>query len=912
MRQSAPDWRVVKEILAETMETSPERRREFVVERTGGDGALRAEVESLLAAAERTDALLSPALDHWVGADIHAQASLAGQSVGCYQLERLIAEGATAAIYLARQDAPRRHVVVKILRSALPLVDASGRFVREAVALGRLVHPHVARIYEAGLYRPAIGHPLPFIAMEYVDGPLITNYVKAKALRPDDVIRLLIKVASAVHAAHQQAIIHRDLKPANVLVGSDGAPKVLDFGIARLVDGDEQTWTTSPGILLGTPGYMSPEQALGAHDNAIDIRTDVWALGVLLYELLSGQLPIDVAGVPLPEVVRRIAQENPVPLGRVNKAFHGDLEVIVMKALAREKANRYDSVLAFSDDLSRYLRREPIEARAPTVRYRLAKFSHRNRLGLAVAGAFLVLVVGASGLLIKAYLDARRERDRALAVSALLGDLIASSDPTFGNRDVKMVDVLHNVEARLEKSVGENAAVEADVRSALGSMYFGLGNYEKSRQMLERAVALRHTTGPTDHAALLRDQNQLATTLRWEGRSEEARILATENIAAARRKLGHSNRVTLTALEIHAGCLHDLQDLQSAEIHYRAMLADCDRYLPTHDELTLTAMVNLANVISDEGKYVEAENLQRRALAARHAKGEINTLPELTVRHNLATTLLEMGRAREAETALEEVVESADIALGAAHEHAMDFRSTLAEALRRQGKTDRALALDREIFERQLAQAGWANEYTHHRCYAYLSALLRAKHFDEALILGKMAATESQIAFGPAHTTYHRQRMLYAAALSGAGRFPDALAICREAVAFFQKSYGGDHRLAIIADNNLGICLIEAGQGAEAVEVFQSVLDRILKSGFDSMEPIARRNLGNAYRIADRFDDAEAELQSAWEQSRARGEIENAMKTAEILAELYDDALRPALADAWRTRKNDLTNEYAR
>jgi len=906
-------WNSVKRIVADVIDAAPEARAALITERTGGDGPLREEVESLIRAAQRAEGLLSPKLDAWVGANGADLTGLCGQRIGRYMLDRLIAEGSSAAVYEATQLTPRRKVAVKLLRDALPLIDASRRFDREAAALGRINHPNVARIFEAGRHRTDSGSVLPYLAMEFVDGPTVTRFAQQQRLERDEIIRLAIKIATAVHAAHQQAIIHRDLKPANVLVGPDNEPKVLDFGIARLADGDARTWRTTAGVLLGTPGYMSPEQAAGRLDE-IDVRTDVWACGVLLYELLTGRLPIDVTGVPLMEAVRRLEREEPIPLARVAPQHAGDLDVIVMTALAREKAARYDSAAALADDLERLLRNEPVAARPPSTLYRVQKFARRNRTGLIVTSLFVAMMLGGTILLAASYVAARRERDRAAserdraqAVSALLRGLVDAGDTNHGDRNIKMVDALRAAETRITATVGMRPDVEADVRSALGGMYFSLGEYDRSHANFTRAIELRRGLGTDEDARLLADRNSLATTLRWQGNSAEARSLATQTLAIADRVLGPAHLVTLSAREILAACDHDDQNLVAAETGYRRTLAACVAHLGEEHPQTMITLANLAGVLGDMGQYAEALVMTERILAVHRNRGTLHTLEGLTARKNRATLMLEAGRSQMALQELEQVATEATTALGPGHDSTLRFLGDWAESLRRGGDTERALTIARDILDRRVATLGWSHEYTLNDNLTYASALLRARQFDKARTVAERGADESQRSLGVEHVLTHRHRLNIAAALSGLGRHNEARAIYDDTVPKLRATLGDDHQFTLVAINNLGLCCIEAGDGPAAVAALEPALDRVISLQFVSIEPVIRRNLGSAYRLSKRFDEAETQLTKAWDLSSARGETENALKTAAALADLFRDMQQPDRATEWTRRAQAAT-----
>lgn len=452
MPTTPANWDIIKSIVAEALDLSDDARDVFLNARCNGDEQVRREVTELLAAAEKSTGVIAPRIDMWVGIGGPDLIAMGGRRIGRYVLTRLINEGATAAVYEAQQLKPERRVALKLLRSPLPLVDSAGRFERESQALGRIKHPNVAQILEAGVHRGESGIVMPYIAMEFVDGAPITQFARDRKLSRANIIEMMIKVASAVQAAHQQAIIHRDLKPANVLVDQTGEPKVLDFGIARIAGEDSPltSWQTTAGMLLGTPMYMSPEQAAGRLDE-VDVRSDVWSLGVMLYELLSGRLPIDSANSSLTETLRKIESTDPVPLEKIDSSLKGDLNLVVMTALSRDKSQRYVSAQAFADDLQRVLDHEPIAARPPSALYRARKFARRHRISLAIACGFAAILVLSGVMIAQSALRAARERDKANAVNQFLSNIISAVDPQTGDKNLTMLAALTAAEARIAR-----------------------------------------------------------------------------------------------------------------------------------------------------------------------------------------------------------------------------------------------------------------------------------------------------------------------------------------------------------------------------------------------------------------------------------------------------------------------------
>ena len=378
-------------------ELSDGERRAFLDEACAGDVDLRAELESLLAhddSSEQSGArfLESPLVRWPAEATANALQPKLPQHVGRYRILRWLSEGGMGAVYEAEQDSPRRIVALKVIRPEVISPSTIKRFAQEAQILGRLHHPGIAQIYEAGMEDDG----RPFFAMEFIRGLSLTDFARQKQLDPSARLRLMVQVCEAVQHAHDHGFIHRDLKPGNILVNDAGQPKVLDFGVARAVDADLLTLAsrTQAGELLGTLSYMSPEQ-VGGEGAALDGRSDVYALGVILFELLAGRLPYHLQKLPLPEVARVIREQEPSRLGLVQSAYRGDIETVASKALEKDRARRYDSPAELAADLRRYLNNEPILARPPSALYQLRKFTRRHKaLVVGVASVFLALLAG--------------------------------------------------------------------------------------------------------------------------------------------------------------------------------------------------------------------------------------------------------------------------------------------------------------------------------------------------------------------------------------------------------------------------------------------------------------------------------------------------------------------------------------
>jgi predicted Ser/Thr protein kinase len=445
-----------------------------------------------------------------------------GQHIGRYRILRTLGRGGMGVVYLAEQSNPRRLVALKLLAGAVG--DAAlARFRREAELLARLSHPGIARIVEVD----ADAGGRPFLVMEYVEGRDLAAHCVDRSR--DERLALLARVADAVEHAHQRGVVHRDLKPSNILVDADGQPRVLDFGIGQVV-GEGETLTAT-GTLLGTPAYMSPEQAAGS--GKVDARSDVYALGVLAYELVADRLPLPVAGLTPLEALRVVGESTPPPLSRIDRTLRGDLEVIVETALAKSPSLRYASAGALADDLRRYLAREPIRARRPSAWRRGVLYARRKPAQVATLALALFGVLGGSALAVGYAVDAARERDRARAAladardtQAALARVFAAGNPTLvGKPDVAFRDVLAATPAQIadlppairltvQYTVAQARAQIGDALAAIDAFVAAVRIAEELGEPRARAQAeIRRIMVAYDHVDLAESERAIAAVL---------------------------------------------------------------------------------------------------------------------------------------------------------------------------------------------------------------------------------------------------------------------------------------------------------------------------------------------------------------------------------------------------------------
>jgi len=702
----------VHEIFSAAVDYPKSQREGYITAQCQADEQVRSAVCELLAIDGTDETRFSPEQGGLVpritGAASPGDGAIPAQ-FGQYRIQRLIGKGGMGVVYLATQANPQRHVALKILASSAPSHSLRVRFAREIDLLGRLDDPGIARIFEAGTQATPSGL-VSYFAMEYVQGPRLTDFANQQKLSIAARIDLVAKVADALHHAHTKGVLHRDLKPANILVASSllpapgaasvafpGAalgtglgtvsgvpatkatgqhtasqgpqPKILDFGVARLLETSTQhTALTEAGLLIGTVAYMSPEQ-LSGDQNAIDTRSDIYSLGVVLYELIANRLPSDVLTKPIAEAARIIRDDPPAPLTTANGArIDHDLATIVAKAMHKERDRRYSSAAALADDLRRWLRGETIAARPATVSYQLSRFARRNRgLVAAVAIATLATVAGLV-ISLSMYVRAQRASERATKEAALSGaireymieGLLLAASPGRMGYEVKMMDVLAKAADGLHERFAENPEIEAEVRYDLAKVFEKLGKNRESLAELELVLPLvERTSGQDSERAIdvLASMAQVFARMQQPQRSLE---LAREGVARAKRGLPATNPAAIASAQRTGIALHLLGRHDEALATLTDVLATLERAEPRDEHTILTTLNWLLACETAKGNAAGA--LERtRDLADRTQKlwGRDND-HTLAARNNLVSALVNAKLLDEAAAAAVDLPEAAE------------------------------------------------------------------------------------------------------------------------------------------------------------------------------------------------------------------------------------------------------------
>ena len=764
-------FRRLKALFAEALEQPPADRAAFVGKACGADAALADELRGLLEAHANDDGFLEEIVAD--GARGVVPVGTTGGTLhgrfGVYEILEELGSGGMGAVFLARRadSEYEAKVAVKIVRPGLFSPETLRRFRAERQTLARLAHPGIARLLDGGTTPDGV----PYLVMEHVEGWPIDAYAETKGLDRAERIRLFRSICAAVQFAHANLVVHRDLKPANILVTAEGEPKLLDFGIAKFL-GDEDPGVTRVGERVLTPDYASPEQIRG---ESITTATDVYSLGVVLYRLLTGRAPYSFPSGRSSEIEKIVCEREPEP-----PRLSEDLDTILGKALAKEPARRYATVVELSEDLRRFLANEPVAARPDTLVYRASKFLRRHRAGVAATGAAALALAAGLAIALASASTARREARKAEQINAFLQEILGAASPWRDGSKVTVKEVLDRASGRNATELSSEPEVEAGVRRTIGETYSGLGLYDEAESHLTKALE--------------RSRSE------YGGASDEAA----------------DTLIALAALRTDRG------DAAAAEAPAREALAIRQGLHGERDERTAAAWNRLGNVLQARGDLADAETAQRKAVDTYRALGT-QSAGMAEALNDLGVTVGTRGDAKAAEALHREALSVVRKLYPGAHPDVAEALSTLASDVwdaRRDAADAEALyieslAMRRELFGRDHPDVTWT-------LYNYAYMLMEKGELARAEGLAREALANRGRTLPDEHPMVAANLQLVGRCRLGQGDPGSAEPFLRESLELRRRTLPSGHWLLASGESLLGEAMARQGRAAEARPLLES------------------------------------------------------------------------------------------
>jgi serine/threonine protein kinase/tetratricopeptide (TPR) repeat protein len=839
----------LKSILERAAELPPESRGALLDRECAGNPDLRRHLERLLGSHDAAGPFLPSAPA--AGATVPmGRTGIVGREIGPYTLLDRLGEGGFGTVWLAEQRHPiRRRIALKLLRAGAGSAEVLARFEAERQVLALMDHPNIAVVHDAGVTEDGD----PYFVMEHVAGLPITTYADQHRLGLDDRLRLFLQLCEAIQHAHQKGVIHRDLKPSNVLVTRSGEKplvKVIDFGVAKALGArlTHETLYTQAGVVVGTPEYMSPEQA-SASPLGVDTRSDVYSLGVILYELLGGGLPFDrreTPGAGVLELLQAIRDTEPPRLTTrlsslgasaavvaeqrrtdpqsLARRLRGDLEWITLKALAKEPARRYSSASTLAEDVQRHLADLPILARSPSTTYQIRKLVARHRGVAALGGALVVaLVLFAFGMTVM-YNRQRVERLKAEHINTFLQDMLSASDPARARGDQVLArDILDRAAVQVSTELADEPEVQTSVLATLVQAYDGLGLPADALPLAHSgaaATARVYGDKSPEHAAAL---STLGNVFLEAGHADSAWTVL-QRAAGVLDRRGERETESAYNRAVSARALHALGRYEESERLAREAVEAYRASVGSDDPRYAGALINLYEALRSQGRLAEAEAAQREALAVHQAASGTDHPSVLMSMSNLAHVLKMQRKYAEAESLYRATIALERRVLGDSHPALAIGLNNLAVLVKALGRYDEAEPLYRESLEIQRRVLGGE----HPDVAASISNLgalyFKQDRFEEAERLYREALAIRLSLYGEDHADVAVSRHLLAGLLYRTSKLDEAEDMERGALETNRKLLGPSHPDVTRFSQFLTQVLLARGKAAEAKELMESCL----------------------------------------------------------------------------------------
>ncbi len=870
----------IQELFHAALERPTAERAAFLAA-SGEDDGLRGEVAAMLDHHQKAFGWfeeLGERLDRAAPGEIDASAWGGATEIGPYRLQRLIGRGGMGAVFLAeRADGQfERQVAVKLIRPGQASEDAVRRFLAERQILSRLQHPAIARLYDGGV----TANGLPYYVMEYVDGAPVTLWCDERRLPIQDRLRLFQTICEAVDYAHRNLTVHRDLKPGNILVTAEGRAKLLDFGIAKLLaapDAPAPALTATRHRPL-TPEYAAPEQFSGG---AVTTATDVYGLGVVLYELLAGRRPHGAKTTSWEELERAVAGEEPAApsaavdeaaagargsrLDKLRKALAGDLDKICIKALHKEPDRRYHSAAQLRDDIGRHLNGLPVAARPDTRRYRAAKFVRRHRAGVATAAGVFLLVAGFAAVVAVQAVRLARERDKARRVSELFVDLFTVADPDRARGEtVSVREILDRGAESIDRGLAGQDDVQSSLMETVGRVYHKLGLYERAAPLLEKAVVLKARAFGVEDREVAEATHRLGLLLNDQGRYDAAIMTLQRALELRRKTLGPQDPLLAQSMT-YLGLAHLRKgDIKAAEPLFTEAVSRHRRTGRAPPADFADSLTGLAMLHYGKGAYAVSEPLMREALGLQRTALGADHPQIADTLNNLGSVLSRLGRDAEAEPIQREALAIHRKTRGGDHPRVATTLNNLALILFVRGDYAGAEPLYRESLAIRRVKLAAAHPDLAQSLSNLGLLLQNTERFDESEKLYAEALAIRRKTLGPRHVNIVQSLNNLGQLLQAKGDPARAEALLRESLDMVRALLGGQHPFTAISLNNLASALDDRGN-TEAEALYREAL-AIRRKALPAGHPhvaYTLAGLGDYLARRGRADEAEPMLREA-------------------------------------------------